>query len=98
MPALELALDRRWMSRAAEGQVPEVVRAPMRRWGIRIVTQQLVRRVHDAGRTIQVWTINEPLVASRLDAWQVDGIITDDVRAMRTTLRQRPAEMESEVE
>ncbi|MEE8487286.1 MAG: glycerophosphodiester phosphodiesterase family protein [Gemmatimonadota bacterium] len=98
MPALELALDRRWMSRAAEGQVPEVVHAPMRRWGIRIVTQQLVRRVHDAGRTIQVWTINEPLVASRLDAWQVDGIITDDVRAMRTMLRQRPAEMESEVE
>ncbi len=96
--ALRLALDCRWMSRAAEGQVPEVVHAPMRRWGIRIVTQQLVRRVHDAGRTIQVWTINEPLVASRLAAWQVDGIITDDVRAMRTTLRQRPAEMESEVE
>lgn len=71
--------------RTAERQVPEVVHAPMRRWGIRIVTQQLVRRVHDAGRTIQVWTINEPSVASRLAAWQVNGIITDDVRGLRAT-------------
>lgn len=64
----------------------------------RIVTQQLVRRVHDAGRTIQVWTINEPPEASRLAAWQVDGIITDDVRGLRATLRKNPPIIESEVE
>jgi glycerophosphoryl diester phosphodiesterase len=70
----------------------------MRRWGIKIVTQQLVRRVHDAGRTIQVWTINESSEASRLAAWNVDGIITDDVRGMSATFRINPSSIESEAE
>ncbi len=96
--ALRLALDRRWMSRAEQRAVPEVVHAPMRRWGIKIVTQQLVRRVHDAGRTIQVWTINESSEASRLAAWNVDGIITDDVRGMRATFQINPPAIESEAE
>jgi len=84
--ALRLALDRGWLNRAAERLVPEVVHAPVRRWGIPIVTQALVRRVHESGRTIQVWTINEPAEASRLADWGVDGIITDDVRGLRAQL------------
>ena len=97
--ALRLALDRRWMSRhAADREVPEVVHAPLRRWGFPIVTQELVRRVHEAGRTIQVWTINEPSVATRLAAWEVDGIITDEVRAMRATLGENLSAMESRTE
>lgn len=83
---------------AVARQVPEVIHAPMRRWGVRIVTQELVRRVHDAGRTIQVWTISEPSETSRLAAWQEDGIITDDVSGMRATFGQRPTEIESEGE
>ncbi len=84
--ALRLALDRGWLNRADERVVPEVVHAPIRRWGIPIVTQALVRRVHASGRTIQVWTVNDPAEAKRLADWGVDGIITDDVRGLRAEL------------
>ncbi len=94
--ALRLALDRRWMNRAAERQVPEVVHTPMRRWGIPIVTQELVRRVHDSGRSVQVWTINDPAEARRLATWHVDGIITDDVRGLRAMLDENLPRKKSE--
>lgn len=84
--ALRLVFDRGWMRRSRGRHVPEVVHAPMTRWGIRIVTQGLVRRVHDSGRTIQVWTVNDTDEARRLAEWKVDGVITDDVRGVRAAL------------
>lgn len=84
--AMRLAFDRGWLRRASPRTVPEVVHTPLRRWGIRLVTQGLVRRVHDSGRTIQVWTVNDTEEAMRLADWDVDGVITDDVRGMRAAL------------
>ena len=84
--ALRLVFDRGWLRRADPRTVPEVVHAPLRRWGVRIVTQGLVQRVHDSGRTIQVWTVNDTGEAMRLADWNVDGVITDDVRGMRAAL------------
>lgn len=94
--ALRLGLDRGWIDRSSGRQVPEVVHTPTRRWGIPIVTQELVQRVHDAGRTVQVWTINDPTEASRLAAWGVDGIITDDIRGLRSAVRADSSTDESE--
>jgi glycerophosphoryl diester phosphodiesterase len=87
--ALRLVMDRGWLRRASPRTVPEVVHTPLRRWGIRIVTQGLVQRVHDSGRTIQVWTVNDTAEAMRLADWNVDGVITDDVRGMRAALGAR---------
>jgi len=94
--ALRLALDRGWLGRAGEREIPEVIHTPMRRWGLPIVTQALVRRVHESGRTIQVWTINDPAEALRLAEWRVDGIITDDVRGLRARLYESVPASESE--
>lgn len=84
--ALRLARETGWLSSAGTREIPEVVHAPMERDGETIVTQELVRRVRDSGRSVQVWTIDAARVANRLASWGVDGIITNDVRAMRALL------------
>jgi glycerophosphoryl diester phosphodiesterase len=43
-----------------------------------LVTLQLVRDVHGAGRTILTWTVNDKKSMQRLAGWGVDGIISDD--------------------
>ena len=83
---LRLAVDCGWMRRAKRREVPEVVHAPLRRLGMRMVTQGLVRRVHESGRSIQVWTVNDTEEARQLSDWNVDGVITDDVRGLRAAL------------
>ncbi len=43
------------------------------------VNEHLVSKVHNAGKEIYVWTVNNRENASRLIALDVDNIITDDV-------------------
>jgi glycerophosphoryl diester phosphodiesterase len=45
--------------------------------GLRLVTPELVRRAHDAGLKVNVWTVNQPADMRRLIAWDVDGIFSD---------------------
>ncbi len=86
--ALRLALDRGWPGRSGERAVPEVVHTPLTKWGVPIVTRGFVRRMRSHRRTVQVWTVDEPETMSRLADWGVDGIITNDVRAAVSLLKQ----------
>lgn len=52
-------------------QPPEVYR------GIRVVTPRFVRRAHEAGFRVDVWTVNDESDMRRLLDWGVDGIMTD---------------------
>lgn len=42
-----------------------------------MLTEQLVERVHAAGREIWVWTVNSPSNIKEVLKFQIDGIITD---------------------
>jgi glycerophosphoryl diester phosphodiesterase len=48
-----------------------------------LIDEALVRLVHDDGRRIIAWTVNDPTVAQRLVGWGVDGICTDIPGALR---------------
>lgn len=52
-----------------------------------LVREELVERIHDAGRKLLVWTVNKPEIMRRLAAWGVDGIISDDPGLLACTLR-----------
>jgi glycerophosphoryl diester phosphodiesterase len=54
-----------------------------------LVAARLVNEVHDAGRKILVWTVNDTSTMIHLAEMQVDGIISDDSRLMVQTLRRR---------
>ena len=50
-----------------------------------LVDRLLVQDIHDAGRTIFVWTVNEREAMLRLADWGVDGIISDDTELLAHT-------------
>lgn len=61
-----------WVLRDVDAvQIPETV------LGLTTTTSRMVRRWHDAGVEVHVWTINEELAMHRLIAAGVDGIVTD---------------------
>jgi Glycerophosphoryl diester phosphodiesterase len=41
------------------------------------LTQEAVKECHDAGRKVNVWTVNEKQEMDRLAAWGADGIFTN---------------------
>ena len=79
--AAQLATDPSWLRRASERDLPEVVHTPLREAGQRLVSADLVKAIHDSGREIQVWTIDDLPAMEWLAVCGVDGIITNDVRA-----------------
>ena len=64
----------RWPVRHASYQAFQVPEAAGR---IRIVSPRFIRHVHDAGRRLQVWTVDEEADMRRLLGWGVDGLISN---------------------
>ena len=52
-----------------------------------LVTRTLVDQVHDAGKRLFAWTVNEQAVMLRFAQWGVDGIISDTTELLVSTLR-----------
>ncbi len=52
------------------------------------VSARLVKKAHDRGLRVRVWTVNGAAEARRLARWGVDGIISDDPRQMVAWLRE----------
>jgi glycerophosphoryl diester phosphodiesterase len=69
----------------------------LRRWRIlpviyvvphyRLLSRRLMRKLHDAGKTVITWTVNHPRQMRRAAAMGVDGIISDDTKLLVETLR-----------
>ncbi len=62
---------------------------PHRHHGVRVVTEQFVRRAHSGGRHVHVWTIDDPDEMRDLLDLGVDGIFTDRTDLLRDVLRER---------
>ena len=61
----------------------------MRQGPLRVVTPRLLDTAHRAGIQVHVWTVDEPSdIASLLDMG-VDGIMSDDTRALRSVMVER---------
>ena len=65
-------------SRAHEAIRGGLCDAIMAHW--RLVTPRLIRREQDAGGELYVWTVDELLRLSELEALGVTGVITNDPR------------------
>lgn len=67
----------------------DCVQVPIRRRGIRIVTEAFVRRCHRAGLQVHVWVVDDPEQMHELLDLGVDGLMTDDAEALAQVMRER---------
>lgn len=51
-----------------------------------LLTPKLIDTLHDAGKKVITWTVNDPKVMMRASAMGVDGIISDDTKLLVKTL------------
>lgn len=52
-----------------------------------LMTRRLINLIHDAGKRVIAWTVNDAKLMVRLANWGVDGIISDDTKLLIQTLR-----------
>ncbi|AEW97768.1 putative phosphodiesterase [Streptantibioticus cattleyicolor NRRL 8057 = DSM 46488] len=67
------------------------VQVPEYHAGVRVVDATFLRAAHRRGLQVHVWTVNDPARMAALLDLGVDGIITDDIDALRTLLVERGA-------
>lgn len=68
-------------------QVPQYQRVgPLR---VRIVTREFVRRAHELGKQVHVWTVDDPATMHELLDLGVDGIVSDRPDLALEVLRER---------
>ncbi len=68
-------------------QVPLRQRVGLVHW--ELVTAKTIEAVHQAGKKLHVWTIDDEITMHRLIDWGVDGIITDRPDLLKAVLRMR---------
>lgn len=52
-----------------------------------LITAELVQEIHDVGKMLFAWTVNDRRQMLRLAEWRVDGIISDETELLLKTLR-----------
>jgi glycerophosphoryl diester phosphodiesterase len=82
------------LARAVVGRVlrdVDALQVPVRYRAVQVVTPGFVRRAHEMGLYVHVWTINEPAEMHRLLDLGVDGIVSDRADLLREVLVSRGA-------
>ena len=54
-----------------------------------LVTPDLIRSAHAAGKDVYAWTVDDPLTMSRIISQGLDGLITDEPAVARKVLDDR---------
>lgn len=70
-------------------RLADALQVPVNARGVPIVTARSVRKFHDAGYQVHVWTVNSSKLMHRLLDLGVDAIITDRPDALKAVMIER---------
>jgi glycerophosphoryl diester phosphodiesterase len=68
---------------------PVAIQVPHRRGPLRVASRGLIRRAHDNGLQVHVWTIDDPDEMRELLDRGVDGLMTDRTDLLKDVLVER---------
>lgn len=66
-----------------------MAQVPVKQGPIPVTTKRFVNVAHELGLEVHVWTIDDPIEIARLLDLGVDGIMSDDTRALRDVFAAR---------
>lgn len=96
MPEVPTAVSTTGVAAMAFGTMPQggqVFQVPISHQvgplNVELVSPRNIRRIHDSGRKVHVWTIDDPTTMHRLIDWGVDGIVTDRPDLLKEVLSAR---------
>jgi glycerophosphoryl diester phosphodiesterase len=72
---------------SAVPSAPACAQIPVRRGFVPLAEQQLLSCAHEFGLPVHVWTVNDPGQMHSLLRLGVDGIVSDDIVALRAVLQ-----------
>ena len=70
-------------------RLADALQVPVSARGVPIVTARSVKKFHDAGYQVHVWTVNSSKLMHRLLDLGVDAIITDRPEALKAVMIER---------
>ncbi|MDE3724223.1 glycerophosphodiester phosphodiesterase [Nocardiopsis sp. N85] len=70
-------------------RAPRCAQIPLWQGSFPVLSRDLIHTAHRLGVQVHVWTVNEPQVMERLLDAGVDGIVTDNITALRDVLVRR---------
>ena len=66
-----------------------IAQVPVRQGPIPVVTRRSIARAHQLGLLVHVWRIDDPIVIGQMLDLGVDGIMSDDTRALKDVFAAR---------
>ena len=67
----------------------DCAQVPAKIKGVPFITSEFIKRAHDLGKAVHAWTINEPEEIEYLLDLGVDGIMTDNLSALKAVYLDR---------
>ena len=86
--AVRMASELGVLRRLVRAGVP-CLQVPPTFGGVRVITPRLVRLAHRLGLHVHAWTIDDPVEMQRLLDLGIDGIMTDELHALKDVLTAR---------
>jgi glycerophosphoryl diester phosphodiesterase len=67
----------------------QCAQVPLKQGPLTVTSQRFVETAHKVGLAVHVWTIDEPMEMTSLLQMGVDGVMTDNTRALKDVFMAR---------